>query len=766
MLVDDEGRQLMEGRVRFKDEASTRLVQSNQFVLKPGDDCVELIQILWQGHRPGETFFFAHVTYRNMDALIVASGLILLRQYRRSYSLGVSPEMEYHRFDTSKDFEADARIQDGNQPTTKPIPYDYGNAIDRQMINEFRLQPPTSFMSTVGAPYRPSWMRASEAQAPKQESVRDLEREYAHDQGSRQNIQDALRQSFALHAPQSLNEFGQGGLPEEQIRVPPPAPGGYAGYDAVRGRDPIARFNRYDLGEDLTTQGMSDDGLSRGFAFGEAGRSENMRQESWSIMPSRQIQGQPMGSSGGARGFGGGCSLQNAFGGSSLEGDTKEGIRLDGHGNAGRIAHVPLGAVYGEGPEDKTEYVVNPVGVMGGTTANASRGSSRDVSVTPQSARHVPESFLQSKMMKGAGNVAPVSRTLLAPSPKDVMSRVHVGANVPTSKYKGASMTDPLKSTPNPLGKGWKFSFDLRKLLDVDTAKGIRPTSSVYQEVDRRGYSDGGISTNPQTQHLPLNIQEMPQNTAPEMPVRIADTESRQEIFRHALPPLGTIAESVGNVDKRVVTQKAETDTWTDYDLSQSQSQATKYVARSKGVSRKEILMNAKQRTSFETDKRLVPSIPAFAPKGSKGVTDLKTTSTQSVVTGGFKVGTTLNSALKQQTADAPAWKVSANTTDRAHRESTHLGQESSSGIHVSKRQATSTQPFATAKGSSSRNPIGKPLMDEHEDTAIGYDNDVIADRAGKLASPMRAPKGTVPDYAMLPVDNTMREGKEFRRRS
>jgi hypothetical protein len=49
-------------------------------------------------------------------------------------------------------------------------------------------------------------------------------------------------------------------------------------------------------------------------------------------------------------------------------------------------------------------------------------------------------------------------------------------------------------------------------------------------------------------------------------------------------------------------------------------------------------------------------------------------------------------------------------------------------------------------------------------DDGILLDNDVIAERAGRIMDPVRAPKGLQPDYTQSTIGSMRNEG-EFRRR-
>ena len=397
------------------------------------------------------------------------------------------------------------------------------------------------------------------------------------------------------------------------------------------------------------------------------------------------------------------------------------------------------------------------------------RGSSRDLQVTPQSLRHVPESTAPADMTRGAGSVGAVHQgTMASTDPAEVMTRI-LKKDVSTQSHKGPRAADPLKSLPQGTN-GWKFSFDLRKLLDVSTATAAPGANTTNFHAQDTRVRTEPVSTNRQLQHLPLDLEGPAHNTVPEKPRAVYRGEGREPVvFRHALPNLPVVGDSVAVVDKRVAIQPSQTETWKDYDLSGPTARAARGITRSRGVTRKQILLGAKERASFKTDARMMKPLPFGQTKsGFRGVTDHTTTSRQAAVTGGFRKGTTLNSSLKQQTSDAPQKNLTVRSSDRAHRQEAIMTQESSTLLHTYKREGTSVAPFDKTQGASVSQPIARPPVTEHEDAGFSYDNDVIADRGGQLlGAPLRAPKGSgnTPDYAM-PFMQSMVEGKEFRRRS
>lgn len=232
------------------------------------------------------------------------------------------------------------------------------NPAEQELIREIQMERPTALsMSAFGnTPYRPQWMRADDRLISRQERDRDFSTETPRMPDGRL---DAFYDRYREGSLQTIGHFGQGGLPyEEQERVIPD------GLDPVAAnRKPTARYNRYALGEDLTQDGP-DRGLTTGLAQGQA-RGRNLREETWEVMPTRQIQMAPSsqqsllsaaGPGAGVRSSGRGASLGALLGGDGDGIGTKPGIEWDA-GPTGNKAYVPATALRRETQADAVEEV-------------------------------------------------------------------------------------------------------------------------------------------------------------------------------------------------------------------------------------------------------------------------------------------------------------------------------------------------------------------------------------------------------------------------
>ena len=299
------------------------------------------------------------------------------------------------------------------------------NPAEQELIREIQMERPTALsMSALGnTPYRPQWMRADDRLIPRQERDRDFSTETPRMPDGRL---DAFYDRYRQGSLQTIGRFGPGGLPyEDQERVIPD------GLDPVAAnRKPTARYNRYALGEDLTQDGP-DRGLITGLAQGQA-RGRNLREETWEVMPTRQIQ---MASSSQQ-------SLLSAAGPGT-------GVRSSGRG-------ASLGALLGRGgPGDDGD---------GGVGTKP--GIEWDTGPTGNKA-YVPATALRRETQADA--VDEVDTDMLG---------------------RGASQRPPAPPRGPPAmdgaGTAWKFSFDLKQLMDLTTGtKTIKETLP-----DRKGIVD------------------------------------------------------------------------------------------------------------------------------------------------------------------------------------------------------------------------------------------------------------------------------------
>lgn len=294
------------------------------------------------------------------------------------------------------------------------------NPAEQELIREIKMERPTALsMSALGnTPYRPQWMRADDHLVPRQEREQDFSTETPRMPDGRI---DGFYNRYRQGSLQTVDRFGfgQGGLPfEDQERVIPD------GLDPIAAnRKPTARYNRYALGEDLTQDGP-DRGLTTGLAQGQA-KGRNLREETWEVMPTRQIQ------------------LASASQQSLLSSaGPGAGVRSSGRG-------ASLGALLGRGLDDD----------------RSKQGIEWDSGPTGNKA-YVPATALRREMQQDPGEEV------------DTETLVRGTSQRPPAPPKGPAM--------DGAGTAWKFSFDLRKVMDLTTGtKTIKETAP-----DRKGVVD------------------------------------------------------------------------------------------------------------------------------------------------------------------------------------------------------------------------------------------------------------------------------------
>lgn len=225
------------------------------------------------------------------EVLLLVSGALLAKQLSalRSTNTASRPRLE-PPYDNSFDHEFDEDYET-HPPSPPPsaVPRPVPGALPRggSRLDLFRD------MGSEGPPNRlgmlPGWARQTSGMP------RGQRQEIVNDDPSQPYVDAApvFTDKYRYHGARTLDMNqrmrGQGvGPVEDREFVRPPLRGGDEGYDEERGRAPIPRFHRYDLGDDKST-GLRDQGMSRGFAVGQAGRSAMVQRDAWEIMPDRTV---------------------------------------------------------------------------------------------------------------------------------------------------------------------------------------------------------------------------------------------------------------------------------------------------------------------------------------------------------------------------------------------------------------------------------------------------------------------------------------------
>jgi hypothetical protein len=733
-----------------------------------------------------------------MEALLVVSGMFLAHQYssmvKQRDKLGASPNMDWHRFDTDRDVQyRDLHPQHGPGPVVGPQRPDYGNEnfIVEMNKEEFAKEPVQATSQR-----RPGWVRASEAQGlgrPRQEVEVDIMKESgAPNLPYMANYNDAYRQQG--QAALNPRTSQQGNLPFEPIRERPTQKGGFDGYDSLRGRLPLPRYNRYDLGEEKTAS-LGDDGRVRGFAFGEAGRSEKTR-EGWDTMQNRVVQADnPPQSirSASLRGGVGGAPLAWLGGRSDNDHDT---LTVEDP-SSGRVANIRQG----------TGHFVDHRGAFQGEDVATDRqlpglasGAHIQQSASRQAVFHPP----------GMANVpAYSSRTGASahtPIPRGLLGMTADNAVPPPLRASVDILNKGMPQTRVGIEKGWEYSFDVAELAnqiqrirmpEQDTAAG-RATQQPVTQADRlQAGEQEAVSSDKQVwRRLETDMDKI---------VPLQTRANREDA--DALPR-----------DYRVVNEV----------ISASKQLQRKAVANSAAPKPlvqpdKRVLFSDAERNDYKLDtKTLDMHRPDIAPATSRAlqginksaITVAQPRQEQTSVIRTFETGGLVNSRLRAQTAGAPR-NIQVGSAAKEHRFDTDSGfvqaqkqgsgpltrpvdslrasqavskkqtwvfpdtqqtKESTTQINTQKKEQTqhgSRHSRNAARTKVSSQPQNSASLDPHRrfgdfsTDQIDYKNDDIAVAGGNLRQPLLAPKSKVPDYAAAQAGSvgTMRGPGEFRRR-
>ena len=399
-----------------------------------------------------------------MEILLLASGAFLAYQKMAPLAESSPPEDDsttptvsttYYPDDKFYNYAPRSQAPLVSQPVSrgKPLPPPPSNPVQLQMMEDIRN--PVKHTSSA-APFRPSWLRnaVDEGAASQERREREQRQENVPPPGYGENMH-AFQGAYRASSINTLNAFGQGGLPEEQQYVRPD------GLDPVAAnRKMTERFHQYTLDHDLTAM-AGDDGRTRGVAVGQE-RGGLVRQEGWSLNQDRAMQMQAST----------GIKPSNA------------GIRSSGTG-------VPLSSFIGQQPVEPLEsmrgnHEVEPdVGRKGAVGKLPVRPSD-----DPLDKRFVYEQVNALERAEGASHMSTISSGLGAGFRGE-----HDAMRVPGLDSHNASelvgMKNPIpKPTSDAVDKTeWKFSYDIKKLFDLSTTEPTLKTRNAVLSApqDRRG---------------------------------------------------------------------------------------------------------------------------------------------------------------------------------------------------------------------------------------------------------------------------------------
>ena len=585
----------------------------------------------------------------------------------------------------------------------------------------------TEYAAPVQAPrhYQPGWMRSA---GP--ELVDRKERDGDLSQTQVMNTQGHQVREWQYRVDQTMDPRGAFGAhaPMEPERVRPPGMGGYDGYTADRGRMPIPRYNQYALGEELTSE-LADQGRTPGFAANHAARSALARSDAVEIMPSRMMQHTPS-----ARPF----KFLPA-------GATRSGGRVAPLG-----APLPIVCDNGICPDD--EYARDSLMWDQGPSGSIAhiRRPAMPPTMDPTSVHNADGSVVSYATAHGTGQHADIQRPTLRSATVDapVIAPVYLA---PKASKVGGRVNAPQGGSASVAAdtSKWQFSFAIKDLLQTDT-----PAEWERQKKTRDLPPDL-----PQTDIVaPPQVVTKPAMLAPQPPKPMT------------MP------------DKKLLFSDEER---ADYKLDTS---------------------------SLDLHRPNVADRTTHISQGSgqfKGVSQLQVTSVQFEKAKTFEPGTLVNSRLKNQTADAPvkelpqrrpqnefvveggfmkkettmaAPKVMGVVAEMAQKgtgvgkDQTHVfpssqdTPENTLGIRADKRAETSLSGVHlenAAKFTGASRPVQSvdgQSFSKSSDAGIDYGNDILFERGGALAEPLRS---RAPNGPTDRIDQTgsMREVGEFRRR-
>lgn len=253
--------------------------------------------------------------------LLFGSGTLLVLQYlkeKRQRRLG-GVKRENFQIYNPPNFQKDKEMLEPQEKGLgRKLPeFDYGNGVFRDFVDNYRNEIPRQNLNFSTAGYRPQWMKVNDPVPARQEVVNAPPEQIPANSIDRSRMYLDMFNAQTRYLKPEVKAWN-----EKEFPIHPPI-GGPTGYDPVRGQLPVARYNRYALGEDLTQLLPQDDGRSRGFASNLAAQSELVREEGVNVMSEKAIEMRP-------------GKLKGAF-----IGKTKPTYQWE-NGNTGRGATIPL----------------------------------------------------------------------------------------------------------------------------------------------------------------------------------------------------------------------------------------------------------------------------------------------------------------------------------------------------------------------------------------------------------------------------------------
>lgn len=422
-----------------------------------------------------------------MEALLILSVVMLARQARKGLPSATidDPLPLLGQEEEDKELEASQQRavmnEEGFQEEMRKVP-PYAGAAARlnPMAADFIYSDFRPNGQDGPGQFQPGWMRAA---APsvinRTERLNDLSRPLEDHRDA--DAVDLMRfqgdRAVNVNYPR-LRQTNN--TPVEQEFIRPPRRGGDEGYEETRGRMPIPRYNRYDLGPELTT-GLSDNGAVRG--RGDAIRGRTVRGDGWEVMPDRSVRPEARAQNlpfrpapVATRGRVGGSS----FLGASRGGDATARDPLSWeNGATGRKAPALKARVYhDEDPSDK-RYLENRIDAFESSQGTnlqdqVGRTSMRDQVLDRLGRRMIPEETRAAAFVAsmGANNRPDVDMPSLRPQAGNILHRIET-PRLPAAKVgkgpKGGSVAE--FKTGSQATKNWSFSFHLKDLLKPETIR-------------------------------------------------------------------------------------------------------------------------------------------------------------------------------------------------------------------------------------------------------------------------------------------------------
>ncbi len=749
-----------------------------------------------------------------MEALLVVSGILLGLQYSTTAENEESPQGAYPNLNDERFPESLQPRGSRNHTPAGPSHPPYGNENFIVEMNKEEFAKEAVNQHKGGPVYRPSWLRAT-SEGPKRRETEIPDTDMIRESGTRVTDAVAMNRYNDMYFQQGRSALNprtsqQGALPFEQVRERYSRRGGFDGIDPVLGRNPLPRYNRYDLGEERTTS-MGDDGRVRGFAFGEAGRSETVRREGWEVMPSRAVAAEnpPQAirsaglRSGGARG------MPISMLGAPLaeESNDHDGIEyLDPR--AGRMANVrSMAARYLDtrGAFQAEDVDTSPQLRGLANTSYVPQGTQRQGVVRTGGLRHVPDADRSKAYTSGSGVAAHTA------VPHGRVGRTPENTVLGPTRHGVDTLAVGAPATRIETQRGWEYTYDIGQLtaqiqrirVPEQDVRVARPTAQPITQIDRLSRGDQeAVAADTQVWRRPEPHQVIHQLTSK--------------------PDRSDTMQAVGS-DKALTIGEP-------ISLSKQLQRRTLPAAVPKPTSQpdRRVLFSDEERNDYKTDPKSLdmhrPDVGPMTVRAAHGANAAALVSIQhprqeqltTIKT--FESGSLVNSRLRAQTADAPRQGSETNTVQRAGSFPTDSGfaqaqtttavprmqpissavasagtggakkqtwvfpgnskaqtVESTSLIHSQKRDQTSggsryarnagkAEVFGRPTAAASLDPIQRFQETQESSDQVRMDNDKIVDLAGKLRQPLRAPKSSNPDYAQVAI-NTARQAGEFRRR-